>query len=625
MDQINGEMTSREDQEMLNRLRAVLPPIYENAWPSAGIIDGSRICLDLEWDEDTGALEIIGFGNEKWVCQWAWQTLNEQSRERLRKALLSTLASTVVIIQNADGDIRKLRANAFRISGPADFLKLEDPMLAHAVLHSEEDHDLGYLNATMGPLPNYKHLRKIAPREYNAADVVSTCMVWDVLAEELIADIQAERTYRTQRLPFIWLAIESEEAGVAVCPTTPVPLYEKFDGKRRQARMLLQAYTGWPANINSPDDMKHVLYNLERLPIQRDNTGAAYWEEEKATADKNAIATLRRHVETEWDESESPTMEQAWENIEAGGNSALEARYLFMGAQQAVSHYVLPCCVTEGEKDKKRVVGVRTRIYPELRQHVQASGRHSYVGPALQQMKGELLTLIQPDASTCWVGHDWKQIEVRILAFEARDESYLQAFREGKDIHSINTRDIFGAVGNKELEELRRRFIKAFVFRLHYQGKPENAGDIPGTRALGLNADGLVDASERYLAKHPALPVYWARIAAEAERTGMVRTFMGTPRRLTSPWKNARAREACNHPMQGGVADIYSTTALLVKATAPWARLVFGAHDAQWWQVPISRRLEFLARYAPIVEREFTINGQQVSFPADYKFKDVAA
>jgi DNA polymerase I-like protein with 3'-5' exonuclease and polymerase domains len=81
-------------------------------------------------------------------------------------------------------------------------------------------------------------------------------------------------------------------------------------------------------------------------------------------------------------------------------------------------------------------------------------------------------------------------------------------------------------------------------------------------------------------------------------------------------------REACNHPMQGGVADIYITTALAVKEAAPWARLVYGAHDSQWWEMPGYRREEFEALYRPIVEREYVIRGRRVRFPADYKYKE---
>jgi DNA polymerase I-like protein with 3'-5' exonuclease and polymerase domains len=629
-----------EEQESVNRLRAILPPILDNVWPNLVAAGTAPVCLDLEWNEDTGALETIGIGNEGWVSQFNWAAMAAGDQDRLREGLRREFLRRPVIIQNADGDIRKLRANGFRIFGPSSFFKLEDTMLAHAVLHSEEDHDLGYLNEKLGSLPDYKPLRKIAPREYNAADVVATVIVWRALEKELAADILAEHTYRSQRLPFIWLAIESEEAGVRVNKPAVMPLYEKLNTKREQARKLLVAATGTDLfNINSPDDMKHILYTLEGFPTQREKGTAGYHdfndkgyckkceEDElggvrncsgKSTTGKEAIAALRRSVGTEWDEEVAPTLEQARANIDAGGNAALEARYLFMGAQQAVSHYVQPCLVIEGEK----ITGVRDRIYPELRQHVQASGRQSYVGPALQQFKGDLLNLITPDEGRCWVGHDWKQIEPRILAFEANDAVAIAVHHSGEDFYASGIRELFPEVGGKELEEIRRRFGKAFRLRINYRGKPENAGDIPGTRALGLDVSGLVTASQRYLDAHPALPVYWKELEAEAERTGVVRTWAGTPRRLTSQWPNARKREGSNQPMQGGVADIYSTTALAVKKAAPWARLVFGAHDSMWWQVPVARRLEFLLLYAPIVEREFTINGHVVSFPADYKFKE---
>jgi DNA polymerase I-like protein with 3'-5' exonuclease and polymerase domains len=606
-----------QDLEDIARLKAALPRTHVDCWPPFTddvAYDGgaARICIDLEWDPVTGELWTVGIGNEDWVVQFNWRTLTERSREQLRTALVAEIARRPVVIQNADGDIRKLRANGFRISGPENFMRLDDPMLLHSVLHSEEEHTLEYLSLIHGVLPAHKHLQWVRGAEsvYNAGDLVQTCAVMRALEHEADADPRAAWIYRSFSLPFLWIAIEGEEAGIRVTPGVPEKLFEKFDQKRKDATLLLQAYCGWPVNINSPDQIKHVFYNLEGLPVQRER-GARYGEEGKATTNKEALAALRRMQGTEWDEDESPTLLQAWANILEGGNPALEAKYLFTGAQQAISHYIEPCMGVE-------------RIYPECKQHVQASGRHSYTGPAMQQFKGELETLVTPEPGYCWVCHDWSQIEVRILAAEANDTVYLEAFARGEDIHWLNTRAIFGPPGSKDLEELRRGFNKRFVFRIHYRGKAENAGNIPGTKALGLDEQRLVQASNKYLSAHPALEPYWAKVEAEAERTGIVRTFMGRPRRLTSTYQAARAREGSNMPMQGGVADIYVQTVLMVKAAAPWARLVYGAHDAQKWQVPVARKLEFLAIYAPIVEREFVINGLRIRFPASYKVKEAA-
>lgn len=619
-------MSATPDQaERLALIRKALPEIADTPNPRypLGAPWDSVVCIDLEWHRASncpcgiptravGMLETIGVGNEQGIIQIDWPS-REFDHGWLRTWLMQVMKALPVVFQNADGDIRKLRANGFPVWAES-FKQLDDTMLAHAVLESELPHDLEFLTLEHGHLPQHKDLARVAPDVYNAADVLETVLIWKhYLLPFLARDPQAEFVYRTMSLPFLWLAIEGEEAGIRVHPSKSLELFDKFDAKRDQASRLMQAYCGWPVNLNSPDQVKHVLYNLEGMPVQYAK-GAKWGEDPKVTSDKEALSHLRRLQGTEWDADVAPTLEQAWANIEEGGNAALEARYLHIGAQQAISHYIEPCL-----EEKIDGTEVRERIYPECRIHVQASGRVGYVNPALPQMKGELLDQLIPDEGTVWIGWDWKQIEVRVLAAEANDTVYLEAFARGDDIHGLNTRDIFGPPGSKELEEIRRRWIKAYVFRLHYRGKPENAGDIPGTKALGLDADGLVAASLRYLAKHPALPVYWAAVEAEADRTSCVRTFRGRPRRLTSDNRNARNREGSNQPMQGGVADIFIETALLIKKAAPWSRLVMGAYDSQFWQVPAEREVEFALLIAPIVSREFVINGHRVSFPADWK------
>lgn len=606
----------------VERLKAALPPLFDD-YLSLDVLPFETRVIDLEWDEDTGALTTIGIGNDRAVLQIDWSVLDDYRRVEVRFAVQALIRTGVTIYHNADADIRKLREHRFAIA-VEDHARLEDTMLADAVLHSEEDHDLGDLNRRHGKLPDYKHLRKIAPREYNAGDLVATYFVWRGIESEFALDPDAHRVYREMSIPFIALAIEGEEAGVRVNAPVALSLFSKYTEKIEQARRLAIAFTGDPTfNLGSPDQCKHWAYNVYGLPIQRARP-ESWGELGKATLDKDALAVLRRLQGTEWDEGEEPTLEQAWANIEAGGHPLLEAKYLFSGAQQRRSHYVIPCLLTEGKAEKLRVVGARERIYPECRQHVQASGRHSYVGPALQQMRGETAELVTPDPGTAWVGWDWSQIEVRLLAALAGDEPYLRAFEAGDDIHELNVRTFFPVRGGKELEALRRRWAKAYVFRLHYRGLPENAGDIPGTRALGLDVPQLIVASEAYLGRHPAIPAFWTDVEGDADLFRTARTFMGRPRRLTSPSRNARNREASNHPMQGGVADVYVTTALLIKRAAPWARLVFGAHDAQWWQVPVEREVEFLTVAAPIVERPFTVNGRVVRFPAEFKRREAA-
>lgn len=171
-------------------------------------------------------------------------------------------------------------------------------------------------------------------------------------------------------------------------------------------------------------------------------------------------------------------------------------------------------------------------------------------------------------------------------------------------------------------DDPRRTFAKRYIYRLHYRGAPEYAGDIPGARLLGFNQARLVAASQAYLVLHPAIVEFWTKTDRQALRSKdpVVYTFRGRPRRLTNPNEKARLREASNQPMQGGVADIYILTALQVKKACPWARMVFGSHDSHYWDVPVEREAEFNETYRPIVTQTWQITKNvTMDFPASWK------
>ena len=606
-------MTSDQERR-LNILRSVLPLITSDL----SVLGCLGPCaLDCEWDRTTGELTLIGVGNDTIIVQIRWAAFgdDEFSKHEVRTALEGLVRRTTVVYQNGVADTKKLLSHGFKV-WPSDHFDIQDTMLMDAVLNAEMGHSLDELCERYGKLPRHKDLELIDTAVYNAVDVLQTFFVWrDGLVPLLRKDTAAELIYSELSLPFLKeIQLETELAGIRIDKSKPYALYDKYDLKRKQAALLAQAYCGFPINLRSSDDLKHWLYTVEGLPEQYDKNPT----ERKLTTDKDAIAALRRWHGTEFDPDEPPTLEEANRNIAEGGHPLLEARYLMMGAQQAISHYIEPCLEIS---PKGELLGVRDRIYPEIRQHVQASGRHSFVGPAVQQMKFDVLEQLTPDPGTVWVSFDWSQIEVRLLAVLAGDQPYLDAFARGDDIHDLNKRTLFAdkyqAAG--DFGEVQRRFTKTFVFRLHYRGKPENAGDIPGARLLGLDRERLVEVAGRYMDAHPAIPDYWRRLEDEIERRGVVYTFMGRPRRLTSPWRNARIREGCNHPCQGGVSDVYTSTAVAIKRAAPWARFVYGAHDAQTWQVPKDRAEEFRALIEPIVTREFDVHGVPTRFPAEFK------
>lgn len=649
----------------LARLRPFLPPIRTRIVDlvdarSAGLLD--RRVIDLEWhraskdgdDEDAcgcgrvlpeGTLETIGIGNDKVVIQLDW--LAETDKATIQDMVTSMIGAGVTIYHNADADLRKMRENGFRISAAAHH-QLEDTMLFDSVYYSEEAHGLADVNRRCGRLPDYKHLARYAPREYNAADLVATYHIRN--QQELLGAIDpwATSVYRQMSIPMIDVAIEGEEAGIAVDAPVALHLFDKYLDRITQATLLARAYTGDPTlNLASPEQVKWWVFGVYGMPEQRKR--AAWGEQGELTLEKDALSELRTQQGAEWDEEDEPSLDVALENTEVGewGAGLLEAKALFNGAQQRLTHYVLPCLDYTGKGLDVKVVAPKARVYPRCKIHGQASGRVGYVGPALPQMKGETAKLIRPDPGQIWVGHDWSNIETWLLGALAGDDLILAAMKEGWDTHLVNFCDGTGTPYPEHTltkllhtcpcavcvlwrekyawlgeDDLRRIFFKRFVYRLHYRGKAKNAGNIPGARALNMDVGRLVSASEGYLRKHPALERFWLSIEGQADVERLVRTFMGRPRRLTEEYRNKRNREASNHPMQGGVADIWITTVLLVKAAAPWARLVYGAYDSMFWAMAAGRLGEFMGLYAPIVERPLMVNGRRMSFPASYKVRE---
>lgn len=627
-------------EQTLDQWHDILPPRRRNTWPETF---ARPVVIDCEWNKDTGELTLVGVGNEDGVVQVWWQELDEPARIAFKDWLCQLVQRVLVIYHNADADIRKLRENHFASLAGEMFSvelhkQLEDTMLAHAVLHCEEDHTLEWLTEEYGKLPRHKHLADVDLGIYNTGDLLETLWSWRALEGELALDPAAEMIYRKQSLAKLPYIVHQEERGIATNKKLLYPLRDKFEARRMAGARLAQAATGrLDFNVGSPAQLKHWVYGVEKFPVQY--AKAAPGQQGPPTLDKDALAKLRQMVGTEWDADDAPTLEQAWENVEAGGSAILEARYLFFGAQQALSHYIDPCFEWDGDN----IAGIRDRIYPETRQHVQTSGRESVVGPAMQQLKGELELIVTPDPGTVWLGWDWSNIETWLLGALAGDPLILEAKRQGWDTHTLNYCDItdttYPTERTKKLHEcecpeciawraqmkwqgeddIRRTFAKRYVYRVHYRGKPEHAGDIPGAKALGFNEKKLVRASEAYLSKHHWIPEWWKKIECEVDRYGVVYTFMGRPRRLTSPYRNARYREACNHPMQGGVADIYNTTRLMIHELCPWLEFVYGKHDAQWWQCPEDRVEEAWSIIKPLVEREFVINDMPISFAASFK------
>lgn len=237
-----------------------------------------------------------------------------------------------------------------------------------------------------------------------------------------------------------------------------------------------------------------------------------------------------------------------------------------------------------------KMINPRTgRVHTSYHQAVTATGRLSSSDPNLQNIpvrteEGRRIRqafVAKPGYKL--VAADYSQIELRIMAHLSDDNSLLEAFANGLDVHKATAAEVFG-VTIDEVTSDQRRSAKAINFGLIY-----------GMSAFGLAKQlgiGRADAQQyvqRYFERYPGVQDYMERTRKQAHELGYVETIHG--RRLYLPDINAgnkmrqqaAERTAINAPMQGTAADIIKKAMISVDS---WlqesqhdARMIMQVHD----------------------------------------------
>jgi DNA polymerase-1 len=173
------------------------------------------------------------------------------------------------------------------------------------------------------------------------------------------------------------------------------------------------------------------------------------------------------------------------------------------------------------------------RIHTQFMQTVAATGRLSSVQPNLQNIpirtnNGRLIrkAFVSTDASWTLVAADYSQIELRIIAALSKEDTMIEAFEKGEDIHRSTASRVFGVPLSEVTREQRS------------QAKTVNFGIIYGVSAFGLSNQTTLSRSEAkelietYYATYPKLRAYINDQVAFAREHGYVETLFKRRRYL---------------------------------------------------------------------------------------------
>ena len=237
-----------------------------------------------------------------------------------------------------------------------------------------------------------------------------------------------------------------------------------------------------------------------------------------------------------------------------------------------------------------------SRIYSTFNQTITATGRISSTEPNLQnipvrlELGREFRKVFIPDDGYTFVDADYSQIELRVLAHMADDETLINAFKEGQDIHRLTASQVFNVDFDKVTSK-QRSDAKAVNFGIIY-----GMGAFSLAKDLGITKKMAEDYIKGYFAKYPNIKKYMDKTVEDAAVNGYVSTIYGRRRpvpEINSGNFNRRAfgeRVAMNMPIQGSAADIIKIAMINVhrkiKEMNLKSRLILQVHDELLIEAP---------------------------------------
>lgn len=230
------------------------------------------------------------------------------------------------------------------------------------------------------------------------------------------------------------------------------------------------------------------------------------------------------------------------------------------------------------------------RIHTTYNQFVAATGRLSSINPNLQNIpirtaRGREIrkAFVPRDENYVLLSADYSQIELRLMAAFSQDESMLEAFRTGRDIHATTAAKIFKVPLDEVTTDMRRK------------AKTANFGIIYGISAFGLaqrlsiprgEAKEIIDA---YFSEFPAVKQYMDGAIEKARTQEYVETILGRRRYLRDinsrnmTMRGFAERNAINAPLQGSAADLIKVAMIHVhdwmKKEKLKSKMILQVHD----------------------------------------------
>jgi len=475
------------------------------------------------------------------------------------------------VAQNLKYDALVLRRYKVRIEG-----YYFDTMIAHYLLEPELRHNMNYLAETYleyKPVPienligkkgkNQKTMRDVDPSQvtdYAAEDADITFQLKEYLEPKLKEEEVLHDLYYKVESPLVHVLVDMEYEGINLDSEFLHHYAKELKDDIAELEEKIHEMAGVAFNIGSPKQVGEVLFDKMGLPYKGSKTKSGQY-----STNEDKLTDLA---------AEYPIV-----------NEILDYR----GLTKLLSTYV--------EALPKMVHPETGRIHSSFNQALAATGRLSSNNPNLQNIpirteEGAKVreAFIPRDEDHVLLAADYSQIELRLIAEISKDEAMVEAFQEGKDIHSATAARVFEVPYDEVTREQRYR-AKTVNFSIIY-----GAGATNLSRQLNIKRSEAKELIEQYFKQYSGLKQYMDDMMEHARKHGYVKTLIGRRRHLrdinskSSLARSNAERMAINTPIQGSAADMIKIAMVnvnnMLRAKEYATRMILQVHDELIFDVP---------------------------------------
>lgn len=438
--------------------------------------------------------------------------------------------------QNLKYDIKVLHKYDIKVQG-----KFFDTMLAHYLINPDMRHNMDvlsetYLNYTpisITELIGKKGKNQLSMREVPLAKqteyAVEDADITFQLAQHFRPELSEAKTdglFTDIEIPLLRVLADMELEGINLDIEFLKSLSEDLENDIANLEQKIYEAAGEKFNIGSPKQLGEILFDKMKLVDKPKKTKTGQY----STAEDVLSYLAKDH--------------QIIQNVlDYRGLTKLKSTYV-----DALPEQVAP---TTG------------RVHTDYMQTVAATGRLSSNNPNLQNIpirteRGRQVrkAFIPRNDDYTLLAADYSQIELRIIAALSEEDTMIEAFKNGEDIHASTASKVF----NVPIEEVTRE--------QRSNAKTVNFGIIYGVSAFGLSNQTDLSRSEAkelidtYYKTYPKLRNYISEQVDFAREHGYVQTVLGRRRYLkdingsNAVVRGAAERNAVNAPIQGSAADI---------------------------------------------------------------------